>query len=96
MEVARTILEQLGGNRFMVMTGSSRLVALNNGIGMKLTRNKSKANYLRIKLTAMDDYIVEFIKMNTKEMKVVKSFEGVYCDELQEIFTHATGLYTSL
>jgi hypothetical protein len=94
MEVAKTILSQLGGKRFIMMTGSSNFIQLDNGLGMKLKRNTSKANYLRIKLTSMDDYLVEFVKITAKDMKVVKTYEGVYCDQLEDIFTDATGLYT--
>jgi len=37
-----------------------------------------------------------FGKMVKYEYVVVKKYEGVYCDMLQELFTEATGLYTSL
>ena len=39
MRVAKTILEQLGGNKFRMMTGAKNLLNLGDGIAMKLGRN---------------------------------------------------------
>ena len=43
MSVAATILQQLGGHKFVVMTGSSHFVSDKNTLRMKLAKNKSKA-----------------------------------------------------
>ena len=95
-EVATTILSQLGGNKFIMMTGSHQFVAMKDGLGMKLRRNTSGANYLKIKLTPMDVYTMEFISIRGEKMTTKKKFESVYNDQLQELFTDATGLYTKL
>jgi len=94
--IAETILHQLGGRRFIVMTGSKNFIAGKNSLSMKIPRNKSGANYLRITLTSMDDYTMEFISIRGTEMKTKKTSEGVYCDQLQDLFTYHTGLYTQL
>lgn len=96
MEIAQEILRQLGGQRFIVMTGSKQFLALKNGLSMKLTRNQSGANYLRITLTPMDTYKMEFLSLRGQSMKAKAEFEDIYCDQLQDIFTQTTGLYTSL
>ena len=96
MEVAKTILAQLGGNKFLVMTGSKNLAAGKDKLSMKLTRNKSAANYLIITLTVMDTYTMEFVSVRGASRKVKKTYENVYGDQLQALFTEATGLYTSL
>ena len=98
MEIAKTILSQLGGNKFIAMTGSKNLGAGENYLSMHLTRNAAKAKYLKITLDPSDTYTMEFYSMKTKTFeKVTKAkFEGVYCDQLQSIFTEVTGLYTSL
>ena len=108
MKVANTILQQLGGNRFLTMTGSDKLTVINNGLRMNLRRNKSKANMLEIKLNPMDEYEMEFKKfipgkLNKKtyeyseaKIETVKRYDGVYFDMLQEIFTSETGMYTKL
>ena len=108
MEIANTILEQLGGNKFIVMTGSKNFVADGNTLRMTLTRNISKANRLYITLNADDTYTMRFFKytasrFNSKtltftdeKIKDIKVVEGVYCDMLRDIFETTTGLYTSL
>jgi len=101
--VAKTILNQLGGNRFLAMTGSHRLVAMpaedgkGPGLRMKLRRNASKANYLTIRLNSLDTYDVRFFRADSRTgIKTVEEFKGLYNDQLQEIFTEVTGFYTSL
>jgi len=103
------ILNQLGGRRFLAMTGSKNLIYSaqeNNYLAMKLTTNKLRAQYLKIVLTPADTYTMIFSKVvkvqskdfgfKTDELKVIKEIENVYCDQLQEIFTENTGLYTYL
>lgn len=98
MEVANTILKQLGGNKFIAMTGSKNFLGGENSLTMTLTRNAAKAKYLKITLDPSDTYSMEFFSMKTKTFEKVtkENFEGVYCDQLQDIFTSVTGLYTHL
>lgn len=97
MQIAQTILNQLGGNKFIVMTGSKNFVAGENYLRMKLTRNKIKAQYLTITLNSMDTYDMCFFSVDKELNRTTKaSIEGVYCDMLQDIFTQHTGLYTHL
>jgi len=95
-EVAQEILRQLGGKRFIVMTGSKNFVADKNLLGMKLARNSSGANYMRVKLNGLDLYDIEFLSIRgTNEPKVKHQFNDIYCDQLVNIFEETTGLYTS-
>ena len=95
--VATTILNQLGGNKFIAMTGSKNFVTTNNGgLLMKLSRNASGAQYLKIELNASDLYEMEFFSVRGFEMKQQAEFSGVYFDQLTNIFEQVTGLYTSL
>lgn len=41
LTVAKTILEQLGGSRFLALTGSRNLVGDDTSLTMRLARNKS-------------------------------------------------------
>ena len=50
MTVANEILRQLGGNKFLVMTGANHLIGDTYSLSMKLPRNMSKANSLTIEL----------------------------------------------
>jgi hypothetical protein len=96
MQTATTILNQLGGNKFIVMTGSKNFINLGNGLQMKLTRNKANAQYLSIELNSMDLYDLKFYSVSGIQLKMKNEINGVYCDQLKSIFTDVTGLYVSL
>lgn len=96
-------LKQLGGNRFIMMTGAKNFGVGPKGMGFKIGRNSKKINYIRIDLDRGKDlYNMEFIRMARKKgelsptLKVVKKIKGVYADQLQKLFTKYTGMYTSL
>lgn len=100
-QVAKIILQQIGGSRFLTMTGSRNLINLGNGLRMSLSRNKTSANRLEIIYDGGADlYNLRFYRQSvskkTFEVKTkdIKTYEGIYCDMLEEIFTDVTGLYT--
>ena len=96
-EVANTIYRQLGGNRFRVMTGAKMMVSTENGIRMRIGRNKTNANFMEVSLNSLDLYDVTFAKLTKMgEMKSVKEYENVYNDMLVSIFESHTGMYTTL
>lgn len=95
-QVAQTILNQLGGNKFVAMTGAHSLTADANSLTFKFGKNESKFFACKIELTAMDDYTMTFYKWRKKFDLEQVSITGVYCDQLTDIFTQNTGLYTSL
>ncbi len=109
MSIASTILEQLGGSKFIAMTGASHFVSDGNTLRMMLPKNASKANRLYITLDeATDSYTIRFFRytaprMNTKtftftgeKVKEIYETSGVYFDQLQPIFTSVTGFDTHL
>ena len=65
-------------------------------ISFQLPRAEQGIKYVRITLNSMDTYNIEFIKMVKGDIKVIKKVDGVYDDQLQEIFTRETGLNTHL
>ena len=97
MEIAKTIAQQIGGNMFKMMTGAEFMI-LNernmDGLMIKF-KGSRKANTLKILLNWTDTYDLEFGRVG-KEYKVVEKMEGIYFDELQDVFERVTGLYTSL
>lgn len=98
-EVANTILAQLGGRRFIAMTGTKNFVGSDTYLQFDLPRGcANKATKCRVTLDADDTYTVEFFKWNARklEMPTVGETSGVYCDMLQSVFTDATGMFTSL
>lgn len=99
LEVANTILAQLGGNKFRAMTGAHNFVGGSNNLSFRIPGKnfaKDSINCVRIELTPADDYTVEFLRIRGHKFTVVSRSEGVYCDMLQEVFEHATGLRTRL
>lgn len=79
-QIAETILQQLGGGRFIAMTGAKNFKAIKGGLEMTLARNASKANRLKITLTGMDDYNMEFYRFTPYKVVVRHSGPkpGVY------------------
>ncbi len=97
MTVAKTILEQLGGNKFRMMTGAKNFMGFAEGLVMKIGRNSSNSNYLKITLNSMDTYDMKFCKLTRKfEEKSVTEYNNIYNDMLTDQFTAHTGMYTSL
>ena len=106
--IAETILQQLGGNRFVAMTGAKSFYTNGNDLCFRFGRNKTKANAVRIEYDyGMDLYKMEFIYQTNDRLgknyefikgqkKVLKTYNDVYCDMLEELFSEYTGLYTRL
>ena len=108
--VAGQILEQLGGREFLKVTGCKQLVYDDRSLRMKLIRNKSKANYLKVTLGGNDLYEMLFfyyqpMKWVVKNGKVIERpevheviarYEDVYCDMLRGLFAEVTGLVTRM
>jgi hypothetical protein len=131
IEIAATILAQLGGKMFITTTGAKDFVAIENGVRFRIGRNATQANMVKIILEPSDTYTMQFIRIgrevnpydimyryinkglseeefNTKvradidkakknaEPKVLKEYEDVYCDMLEDIFRNYTKLETKL
>ena len=95
--VAETILKTLGGNKFRMMTGAKNLAGDENSLSMRIGRNSSNSNYLKITLTLDDLYEMEFCKLGRYgDKKSVKTYDLLHWDCLTEVFTEHTGMYTSL
>lgn len=94
--VAETILQQLGGNKFIAMTGAKDLQSKGNLLSMKFPRTFNGVNYLTIKLNSWDTYDLDFGYLSGNNVRRVALKTGVMANDLQEIFTEVTGLYTHL
>ena len=70
MRIADIILQQLGGNKFLVMTGAKNLVADGNTLRMTLPKNCSRANRLYITLDADDTYTMRFFKYTASRISL--------------------------
>jgi len=94
MDYQETI-RQLGGfGRLKSFVGAHSFVSDGNMLRFKFKGSKI-ANVLAIYLTPQDDYTLKFIKIWGTKVTTVKELEGVYCDQLVDIFESTTGLYLS-
>ena len=95
-QVAKTILQQLGGNRFIAMTGAKNFGSSRNSLQFKIGRNSKSISHVIITLKSSDLYDVEFIRMRGTSRKVVKKVKGVYADQLGTMFKKYTGMNVRL
>jgi hypothetical protein len=104
IDIATTILAQLGGSHFVSMTGARALTACDSGLRLKLPGNmtRERINWMEVRLEPSDTYTVTFASERRPrgkawaERKVMHTFEDVYCDQLRDLFEEVTGLLTSL
>lgn len=96
--VAKTILAQLGGQRFLAMTGAKFLLAHASALSFQLPSHfaKNGINRVRIDLTPQDLYDVTFSRVRGIKIFYQSKVEGLYCDQLREVFTEVTGLDVAL
>ena len=93
--VAHTILTQLGGGKFLAMTGAKNLVGSDDTLAFKIPACNG-INHVAITLDCNDTYRVTFSKFAKLELRIVHTQGNVYADQLRELFTSQTGLDTSL
>ena len=91
MSTATQILNQLGGKKFIAMTGAACFADGNTLIAK--FKGCKVANIMYVTLTDSDTYTVKFCKFKGVAVHTVA---GVYADMLTKIFEETTGLYTSL
>lgn len=99
-QVPRIILEQLGGKRFLAMTGASHLVGSETALTFALPSTphcvRGKINRVRVTLDPSDAYTVTYFRVQRGVWLTVEEDDDVYADALQESFTRVTGLATHL
>ena len=93
---AAVLLKQLGGNRFIAMTGAKGFAFSNKYMSFKIGRNSKGINFVRIGHNAKDLYDMEFGFVSARGIKVKKKVKDVYADMLGTIFTKYTGMHVRL
>lgn len=94
--VASTILKQLGGNKFLAMTGARKLVGGENSLSFLIPKVKGGINFVKITLNNKDLYDIDFGNFRGASYVVKKTVDDVFAEDLRYVFTRKTGLYTSL
>lgn len=98
LQVAETILAQLGGRRFIMMTGAKNIHGSADTLNFQLPSRFATGgiNAVRITLAGDDTYTVKFFKTHGFKCKDMGTVEGVYNDQLRRVFTERTGLDCTL
>lgn len=101
MQIVNTILEQLGGRRFDVMTGARDFSYDQQAKALIFhlpRRTGNDVTAVQIQLLGNDTYKMIFwdfrLGRNFHLYEVAK-IEGIYADQLQTVFAEYTGLATS-
>jgi hypothetical protein len=95
--IAETILAQLGGNKFLAMTGAKDLLAGSNNLQFRLPKlGANKMNIVRITLMTDDTYMMEFWKLRGLNLTAGDCIKEIYAERLQERFEDCTGYYVYL
>lgn len=98
-QVANTILEQIGGRQFIVMTGAKNFLAAHDSLSFRIPNDletKNGANTVRVTLAADDTYTVKFLKVRGTSIRTISETPMIYADMLRGFFESETGLATSL
>jgi hypothetical protein len=98
-EIAETILEQLGGiGRLRMFTAAYNFIDHDKGISFKFDNvTKIKINYFKVVYDEGGDlYNLEFGFIRGLNYKKVKEMEGIYFDQLMDVFESETGMYLTL
>lgn len=98
-EIADEILRQLGGRRFLVMTGAKNLMSFDvldgdrKWPGLQVQFPQGNAKVMRIALAPDDTYVIQFM---TRAGRVTKEMDDIYSEVLQRVVSDYTGLALSL
>jgi len=95
-EISNTIIEQLGGGMFRMMTGAKQFTYGGTTTRFRIGRNGKGVNMVSVTLAPSDTYSVEFLWATVKGTTVRSSYTDVYAEDLRGVFETATGLYTRI
>lgn len=93
--VAAEILRQLGGSKFVAMTGAKSMSFGERSLNMRIPSSKG-INAVTVKLNEHDFYNVTFSRVVKFDVNTVEYHPGVPVENLAALFERTTGLLTSL
>ena len=98
-QIAETILAQLGGARFVAMTGASNMLHGEKHLQCKLGRGALNGiTHLTVALRDDDSYDVTFHRVAKRGLDVreISRHEMVFADSLRTLVESVTGFYLNL
>lgn len=97
LAVAKEIIRQLGGQRFVAMTGAKNFTGGDRHVSFQLPRFAGvTVNAVHIELGGDDLYAMRFLRVAGSKVSEIKKVDSVYCDALASTFSDVTGLATGL
>ena len=99
LTVARTILTQLGGRGFKMMTGARDFIGMPMALKFRIPMcgpKGRKINKINVELKADDTYHVTFGRIYGKTLTIVSDHEGIYAEDLRELVSLKTGLVLTI
>lgn len=93
------ILQQLGGNKFISMTGAKQFTKKESPKEFRFRIGggaKKGINMIKIILTGKDLYDIEFLKAGKSDFKIIQKELDVQAEDLQDVFMGVTGFDTRL
>jgi len=81
LTAAKTILEQLGGEHFVAMTGAKDFVATEDSLTFKIGSNPNHVSHVRVTQTPGDLYAVTFFRRG----KAPQSLTQMLCHILPQL-----------
>ena len=97
--VVDTILAQLGGNKFFVMTGATPLSHTDRALEFKINGRHPQhgmINRLRVELAGDDTYTVTVYRFRKLDYRQIDRKPGVFVESLRSTIETLTGLFVSL
>jgi hypothetical protein len=94
-EIATEIRNQIG-SKALYMIGAKHLVADENSLSFKIMRNSKGVSHVKITLTSIDEYNMEFLSCRAGKIKIKSEVKGRHFNELCKAIELNTGLYTKL
>lgn len=100
-KIADTIWQQLGAQRFNIITGCKPITyGEKDGkvyLLMSVGKNCHAINRFEVAYNECEDlYEVRFMRKSGDTTKVVADYSSVYCDMLHTLFTQHTGMTTTM
>jgi len=92
LTVPQTILAQLGGESFVMMSGATGLVGSADSLTIKLGRNPKRVTHVRVTVTHASLYSMTFFTVG----KGPQSYDDIHREMLQEVFGANVGLSRAL
>jgi len=92
-EIASIIRDQIG-HPALFMIGAKNLLAGENYLSFRISRNCKKVNYVKIVLNGLDLYDIEYGKVHGFNYTVKSTDENIYFDGLRSSIKRNTGMDT--